>query len=344
MTRWGWLTAFALAVAPGGPARAPGVIAANAAPSPAPAVAPRPDAAPAIDAPRTDAPARPPRIALPAGELVPFFAPRATTDAAGAPATGPAATGTAVGALARATTGARPATPVPAFALDAAPVTNADMLRFVTSAPSWRRSQIARSFAEATYLSRWAGDLDLGSADAAAPVTQVSWFAAQAYCRARGGALPTTVQWEYALADAGRGQAERRALFLKWFAEPSDRAPGRVAQGAANGYGVYDLAGLIWEWTLDFGADLLGSEPRNNGTPEEALVCGAGSLGALDPSDYATFMRYSFRASLRAAFTTGNLGFRCAYPLYTVQLPPSPTRGPATAQAPRRRAAKERSP
>ncbi len=46
-------------------------------------------------------------------------------------------------------------------------------------------------------------------------MTDVSWFAAQAYCKARGLRLPTTEQWEYALADAGRGQDGVRARSLE---------------------------------------------------------------------------------------------------------------------------------
>ncbi len=234
---------------------------------------------------------RPPRVVVPAGKLLPFFAPRPPQGVAPGP---------------------RRPIEVPAFELDTAPVTNAEMLAFVRQHPQWRRSRVARIFAEETYLSHWRGDLELGDPSAQAPVTHVSWFAAEAYCQAQQATLPTTLQWEYALADRGRGEQARRERVLAWYAQPSGQALGPVAQSAANGYGVHDLVGLVWEWTLDFSADMLGSEPRNSGTKEEARFCGAGALGALDPSDYATFMRYSFRASLRARFTTGNLGFRCA--------------------------------
>lgn len=234
--------------------------------------------------------ARPARVVIPGGAIVPFFAPRG--------ASRPGA--------------ARRPVAIPAFALDTVPVTNAAYLRFVTAAPKWRRSAVPRVFAEATYLSHWRDDLDLGTAPPDAPVTQVSWFAATAYCKAQGGALPTTLQWEYAARDRGRGRDALRARVIAWYGQPSDAALAPVGRDAPNGYGVYDLVGSVWEWTEDFGGAMLGSDTRAGDSKDEALSCGAGSLGALDPGDYPTFMRYAFRASLSAEFTTSNLGFRCA--------------------------------
>jgi sulfatase modifying factor 1 len=42
------------------------------------------------------------------------------------------------------------------------------------------------------------------------------------------------------------------------------------------------------------------------------LFCGSGALGASSFDDYAAFMRYAFRSSLKAHYTVPNLGFRCA--------------------------------
>ena len=84
-------------------------------------------------------------------------------------------------------------------------------------------------------------------------MTNVSWFAARAYCKARGLGLPTTRQWEYALAEGGRGHKAVRARSLEWLAEPNGAGPDPVG-GPANGYGLRDLVGLVWEWTDDFDA------------------------------------------------------------------------------------------
>ena len=182
----------------------------------------------------------------------------------------------------------------------------------MTAYPEWRRSRIKPLFADRRYLRRWAGDLDL--ADAAArdePVTNVSWFAAEAYCKAQGLRLPTTEQWEYALADAGRGQAEVRARSLEWFSEPNGARPKAIG-APANGFGLRDMAGLVWEWTLDFNAYATTTESRDVNGKDSAGFCGGAAAGVADPTDYPAFMRYSMRASLKADYTADNLGFRCA--------------------------------
>ena len=202
-------------------------------------------------------------------------------------------------------------TPVAAFWLDRTPVTNARFRDFLRHHPEWRRSRVPAIFAEGHYLDGWSGDLAWGRDQSGdQPVAGVSWFAAQAYCTAQGKSLPTTDQWEYALADAGRHQTELRNRILDWYAQPNGARLPPVRQAAANGYGVAGLTGLVWEWTLDF-ASLSGPELRDAGK-NSGLFCSGAALAARDATDYAAFMRYSFRASLKAAFTTANLGFRCA--------------------------------
>jgi len=199
------------------------------------------------------------------------------------------------------------------FRLDVTPVTNGEFLAFVDRNPEWRRSQIKSLFVDAHYLRRWVDDLHL--ADEAArdePVTNVSWFAGRAYCKAQGKRLPTTAEWEYALLDAGRGQGVVRQVSLEWFSRPNARRPGPVGQGQANGFGLRDMVGLLWEWTLDFEASAMSAESQDPNGKDNAAFCGGAAAGVTDATDYPAFMRFSLRASLKAGDTADNLGFRCA--------------------------------
>lgn len=207
---------------------------------------------------------------------------------------------------------------VPAFELDRTPVTNADYLEFVRSHPEWRRSRVSRLFADDSYLRHWRGDLDPGPrAPLASPVVHVSWFAARAYAAAHGARLPTMAEWELAAAaDEKRVDATTDPAFLarlrEWYSRPATAVLPAVGQGAANAWGVQDLHGLVWEWTLDFNSALVSGESRADGSLDRSLYCGAGASGAADFADYAAFMRFAYRASLEASFTTAQLGFRTA--------------------------------
>lgn len=200
---------------------------------------------------------------------------------------------------------------VPAFRLDSEPITNEQFLRFLEENPNWRRSKIKKIFSDSHYLQTWRSDLDFGSLDRRSPVTFVSWFAADAFCRSQGRSLPTTDQWEFAAYDQGRNRKEITADILSWYSRPNELKLSRIGKRPPNGYGVRDLFGLVWEWTLDF-SSALGTDDDRNGSGDTGLFCGAAGQVAADPSDYATFMRYEFRSSLRANYSTGNLGFRCA--------------------------------
>ncbi|MCL4130689.1 UNVERIFIED_CONTAM: hypothetical protein GTU68_014468 [Idotea baltica] len=101
------------------------------------------------------------------------------------------------------------------------------------------------------------------------PVVQVSWDDAQAYATWVGGRLPTEAEWEHA-ARGGLGDVR----FPWGDAEPDDHQfhPCNIWQGRfpthntgsdgylttaparsfePNGYGLYNTAGNVWEWTQD---------------------------------------------------------------------------------------------
>ena len=202
---------------------------------------------------------------------------------------------------------------VKAFDLDRRVVTNGDFGLFLKKNPDWRRSKIPSLFADEHYLGSWKSDLDFGDPGKKnKPVTQVSWFAAKAYCESINKTLPTTDQWEYALDDHGHGSGVMKEKILEWYSKPNNENLSDAGTDHANGFGLHDMVGLVWEWTLDFNAFMASDELRSGGSKDEGLFCGGGSLGKLSANDYAAFMRYSFRTSLKANYTTGNLGFRCA--------------------------------
>jgi len=208
--------------------------------------------------------------------------------------------------------------PVPAFLLDVFPVTNAQMLSFVHTNPAWQRGSVGRLFADAAYLSHWASADQLGAGvDPLQPVVHVSWFAAKAYCTWRGARLPLEQEWEFAAAAGrrtadGRRDTAYRAQIVDWYSRPNPARLPHVGSTPKNYWGVADLHGLVWEWVLDFNSTLVSADDREGGDKDKLRFCGAGALSATDKTDYPSFMRIAMRSSLRADFTTANLGFRCA--------------------------------
>lgn len=203
------------------------------------------------------------------------------------------------------------------FGLMERPVTNAEFLAFVRDHPQWRRDRVPRVMAEQRYLSHWEGPLEPGPGNGARPVVQVSWFAADAYCRAHGARLPTWNEWEYvAAADETRRDARAdpvwRERILGWYSRPSNVPLVRAGIQVANAYGVRDMHGLVWEWTDDFSALMVDADDRLQGDPDQARFCGAGALSMQDRENYAVLMRVAMLSSMQAGHTTANLGFRCA--------------------------------
>jgi len=202
------------------------------------------------------------------------------------------------------------------FSMDMFPVSNVNYLAFVKKNKRWRKSKIKKIFADENYLYSWKNDTNIGNdMNPNSAITNVSWFAAKAYCECQGKRLPTVDDWEYVamanenIADARKIKSYNQSI-LDWYEKPNTSI-NSIGKSFKNYWGVYDLHGLVWEWTSDFGSILLTGESRNDVKTDKDLFCGSGSINATDLMNYATFMRYAFRGSLKANYNVKNLGFRC---------------------------------
>lgn len=204
---------------------------------------------------------------------------------------------------------------VSSFEMDVYPVTNRQYLAFVKENIKYSKSRISGTFADKGYLKHWKSDFEIGDTSLLdRPVTNVSWFAAKAYCKWKGKRLPTVYEWEYAAnvplvwPIKAKG-IEKNEVILKWYGKPNPAQFPKVGTVNKNAYGLYDLYGSVWEWVLDFNSIVIANDPR--GGLDLNNFCGSGAFGALDAKDYATFMRFAMRSSLKASYTVENLGFRC---------------------------------
>lgn len=202
--------------------------------------------------------------------------------------------------------GARDSVEIPAFRLDERAVTVAEFLAFVSAHPEWTKSRARAPFADSLYLSSWRGDREPPPERLAEPVTEVSWFAAKAYCDAAGGRLPATDEWERVATTLPPGQdsAARVHRLLDWYGQPASIRTA-ASPGSRDAFGIRDLYGRVWEWTSDFNATRPGSDA-------DKAFCGAAGQATARGADYATYMRFSFRSSLKPDYAIGSLGFRCA--------------------------------
>lgn len=148
------------------------------------------------------------------------------------------------------------------------------------------------------------------------PVVHVSWNDAQAYCAWSGARLPSEAEWEYA-ARGGLVQAR-----YPWGDEltPKGRHRCNIWQGTfpthnsgddgfhgtapvksfpPNGFGLYQVAGNVWEWCAD----------QQDGAPESRAMRGGSYLCH---KSYCNRYRVAARTTNTVDSSSGNIGFRVA--------------------------------
>jgi formylglycine-generating enzyme len=199
---------------------------------------------------------------------------------------------------------------VQSFFVDIYPVTTASFGKFVAQNPEWNKDNVPAIKADSGYLK----NVKLQATPDNVVMTQVSWYAARAYCRAQGKRLPTLYEWEFAATYKGWDKRpDVNARIIGWFGKPNDmNATATIGTGLVSPNGVHDLHGLIWEWVEDFNSSTVTGDSRSDTDTESNLFCGASALSGNDLRNYATYMRYGMRSSLKGNYTGHNLGFRCA--------------------------------
>lgn len=120
------------------------------------------------------------------------------------------------------------------------------------------------------------------------PVVHVAYEDAEAYADWAGLEIPTEAEWEtaargglnhatYTWGDKPEQPGERLANYwhgeFPWRPEPGYGRTSPVGGFAPNGYGLFDMAGNVWEWTSDWYADDRAGDP----------CCEAGSYDSAQP-------------------------------------------------------------
>jgi sulfatase modifying factor 1 len=175
------------------------------------------------------------------------------------------------------------------------------------------------------------------------PVVQVAYADAQAYASWAGKRLPTEAEWEYAARGGLEGKLYAWGDELKpggkWMAnifqgrfpqadtgEDGFAGIAPVAQFPANGYGLYDMAGNVWQWCSDWyrpdayalvaRTGAVASNPQGPADPFDPAEPGAkkrvqrgGSF--LCTAQYCTRYLVGSRGKGEIDTASNHVGFRC---------------------------------
>jgi formylglycine-generating enzyme required for sulfatase activity len=214
-----------------------------------------------------------------------------------------------------------------AYYLDETPVTNAQFAAFVeatgyqtTVERETSRRAMSPDVETPAQMQTWRS---CATSDRQAhPVVLVSWDDAAAYAQWAGKRLPTEAEWEKAargtfvgkLFPWGDDRAGETHTHWNQLQQPSDSVPptAPVASFPPNQYGLYDMAGNVWEWCADWYAnDYYTASPAHN-PPGPA----DGQFRVRRGASWNVREEFRLRCANRGAMPPDkcwpNMGFRCA--------------------------------
>ncbi len=204
------------------------------------------------------------------------------------------------------------------FYIDKFELTNGRYLEFVKAA----NHRVPQNPKNAT-RNLWQGDTITESLTDR-PVVNVDWADANAYCQWAGKRLPTEAEWE----KAAKGTADRRFPWgnveptnkhlnfnQQWIGEKTLMPVGSYELGKSP-FGVYDMAGNVWEWVNDwYDAKYYEKSPAKNPTGPETgtkrVLRGSGWQN--ETPTVRIFTRVDSDPTIRNEST----GFRCAMDVRT---------------------------
>ena len=209
------------------------------------------------------------------------------------------------------------------FYIDKYEVTNAQYKEFIDANPQWRKDRIPSKYHNGNYLKYWSGNQypkDKGNH----PVVYVSWYGAMAYAKWTGKRLPTEAEWE----KAARARLPNQNYPWGNSISPSEGNYGENVGGtvfvdsySANGYGLYNMAGNVWEWCLDeYDSDFYSRSRHNNPISSKNLTSTINNFKniktfrALRGGSWMSHiwnMRVANRGRLSPTESNRDVGFRC---------------------------------